>query len=348
MTSYKTLVYDILNTIDDILENFVFQGYQGVVDYLEKPLGVAIVLFFVCYGISISQGWIKGSVSGLTRSLFKIGAIYFVGMNWGHFSGYVDDLFYKGASEIGAAILTASPVEWTSSGEIGVNGGLQYVLIEIWEIAQKIFNEGGVTNPGPWIGGILVGLIGLLLVGLSLLEIVIAKCMLSILFVTAPLFIAFTLFETTQAFFDRWLGACVGYASLMIFVSAGLGVVIALDQWILIDYYTSINNKMDWIDTGAAILVTWICIGIIKRIAVLAMTIGGTVSTISADEMIAGSVGGMLSWMKDGKSPSRQDREHKAHEVRENRDKHGSGSMIKHVMRKMRSGDEDYDESSKG
>lgn len=344
MISYKAAITEILNQVDSLLTNYVQYGYQGMVDYLEAPLGAAIVLFFVCYGIAISQGWIKGSVAGLTRSLFKIGTIYFVGMNWGNFSAYIYNLFYNGASEIGAAILTASPIKFASTGTIGINNALQLVLVEIWEISQWIFDSGGAFNPGPWVGGILLGLVGLLLVGIALLEVIIAKCMLSILFVTAPLFIAFTLFDATQAFFDRWLGACVGYASLMIFVCAGLGIVISLDQWILADMYVDQAAHVKWIDTGTAILVTWICIGIIKRIATLAMTIGGTVTTISADEMIAGTVGGALSWIKDGKFPSHREREIKERDARENRSRNEKSSVVKNIMRKMRQGNENYDD----
>ena len=344
MISYKTVVDDILTQVDTLLTNYVQYGYKGLVDYLEAPLGVAIVLFFVCYGVSISQGWIKGYISSMTRSLFKIGVIYFVGMNWGNFSAYIYDLFYKGSSEIGAAILTASPIQFTSTGAVGVNGALQLVLVEVWEIAQWIFDKGGALNPGPWFGGVLLGLVGLFLVGVALLEIVIAKCMLSILFVTAPLFIGFTLFEPTQTFFDRWLGACVGYSSLLIFVCAGLGIVISLDQWILVGMYADQAVHVKWIDTGTAILVTWVCIGIIKRIAALAMSIGGTVTTISADEMIAGSVGGMLSWAKDGKISPHRERESHTRHAKEEHDKHQNNRIIKHVMRKMRRGDEDYNE----
>lgn len=305
MSSYNTIVSDLLSKVDGVLEDFVYHGYQGLVDYLEVPLGAAIVLFFVIYGISISQGWIKGSVSGLTHSVFKIGVIYFIGMNWSHFSMYVYDLFYKVSSEIGAALLTSLNFDFSYNNESGINAGLQIVLSEIWTAAQTIFNAGGITNPGPWIGGILIGLIGLFFVGFALLEIIIAKCMLSILLVTAPLFIAFTLFESTQSFFDRWLGANVTYASLMIFISATLGIVITLDHWILADYFGSSLKKMTWIDTATAILVTWVCIGIIKRVAVLAMNIGGSVSTISANEMLAGTVGTFLNPSRGNGSSSK-------------------------------------------
>lgn len=295
MISYANLINDLLSQVDTLLVDYVQNGYETLADYLAAPLGAAIVLFFVCYGVSISQGWIKGSVAGLTHSLFKIGVIYFLAMNWGNFSFYVYDLFYKGASEIGAVLLKASPIHFSTSEDLTINSALQTVLSEIWEIAQWIFDKGGITDPGPWLGGVLVGLIGFILVGFALLEIVIAKCMLSILFVIAPLFIAFTLFETTETFFDRWLGACVSYSTLMILISASLGVVLSIDYWIVNDMHAVEAKEVTWIDTGAVILVTWVCIGIIKRISLLALSIGGTVSTISGEEMFAGSVGALLN-----------------------------------------------------
>lgn len=307
MISYDTLINSLLTQVDDLLVDYVQNGYQALIDYLAAPLGAAIVLFFVCYGVSMSQGWIKGSISGLTYSLFKIGVIYFLAMNWGNFSFYVYDLFYKGASEIGAVLLGASPIHFSTAEELTINSALQTVLDEIWQIAQWIFDKGGITDPGPWIGGVLVGLIGVFLIGFSLLEIVIAKCMLSILFVIAPLFIAFTLFEMTENFFDRWLGACISYSVLMILISASLGIVLSLDYWIVNDMHAAKADGVTWIDTGAVILVTWVCIGIIKRISVLAMSIGGSVSTISANEMFAGAVGTLLNPSREtsGSSKSR-------------------------------------------
>lgn len=316
MISYENLVNDLLTQVDTLLGDYIQNGYEALVDYLAAPLGAAIVLFFICYGVSISQGWIKGSVAGLTHSLFKIGVIYFLAMNWGNFSFYVYDLFYKGASEIGAVLLKASHIHFSTSEELTINTALQTVLSEVWEIAQWIFNKGGITDPGPWIGGVLVGLVGIFLVGFSLLEIVIAKCMLSILFVIAPLFISFTLFEVTETFFDRWLGSCVSYAALMILISASLGIVLSVDYWIVNDMHTVKAQEVTWIDTGAVILVTWVCIGIIKRISLLAMSIGGTVSTISADEMFAGAIGGLLNFSKEDNRPP------KPHDSHSNKNDH--------------------------
>ncbi|MCD8573628.1 MAG: type IV secretion system protein [Gammaproteobacteria bacterium] len=198
---YSTLVEEILTEIDVLLDKYVVDGYQALAGYLEVPLGVAIVFFFVCYGIALTQGWVKGSMAELTKSIFKIGMIYYLGMNWGHFSDYVMTLFYDAAGQIGDILVNASPVSLPTLGGEGINGALQSILIELMKISEWIIKTGSWTNWMPIIEGVAMGAAAVMLVGFAILEMIIAKCMLSILFVLAPLFIAFTLFESTQTFF---------------------------------------------------------------------------------------------------------------------------------------------------
>lgn len=294
MAFYTTLISELLSEVDILLDQYVTTGYETLAGYLEVPLGIAIVFFFVCYGVGLTQGWIKGSVGGMTKSLFKIGMIYYLGMNWGHFSEYVSALFYDAAGHIGDVLVKASPIKLPTLGGEGINGALQSILIELMKISQWIIDAGSWRNWVPLIEGCAIGAVGIFLVMFAVLEIVIAKCMLSILFVTAPLFIAFTLFKSTHTFFDRWLGACVGYSMLMIFVCAGLGIVVALDQWALAGVYATEALNIKTIDSGVLILVSLVCLGILKRIAGLAMNIGGSITTVSGSEMFAGAVGGAL------------------------------------------------------
>ena len=208
--------------------------------------------------------------------------------------------------------MRASPIELPTSGGEGINGALQSVLIEVLKIAQIIIDSGSWHNVLPLVEGFSIGAVGCLLIGFAVLEIIISKCMLSILFVLAPLFIAFTLFEATQTFFDRWLGACVGYAMLMIFICAGLGIVVALDQWAIADVYENnvLSNNMTGltaIDTAVIILVTFVCFGILKRMSILAMSIGGSITSVSGNEMFASAVGGVmgkgtLNYLRDPKT----------------------------------------------
>ncbi len=294
MAFYTTLVTEILKEIDILLDSYVTEGYQTLASYLEVPLATAIVFFFVCYGVALTQGWVKGSMAELTKSLFKIGLIYYLGMNWGHFSDYVYTLFFDAAGHIGDVLVSASPIQMPQFAGEGINGALQSVLIELMKISEWIIKTGSWTNWMPLIEGVAIGAAAVILIGFAILEVIIAKCMLSILFVTAPLFIAFTLFEVTQPFFDRWLGACVGYSMLMIFICAGLGIVVALDQWSLAAVYLNKAVGVTAIDASVMVLVTFVCFGILKRISLLAMSIGGSITSISGNEMFASAVGGAM------------------------------------------------------
>lgn len=292
--SYTNIIEAILTEVDTLLKTYAFDGYTALADYVRVPLGVAVVLYFVCFGVGMTQGWVKGSLSEHAKSCLRIGLIYTIGLHWSFFSEYAYNVFYEASGHIGDVLVGASPVPLPTIGGEGINGALQSILIEVWKISQWILDGGSFTNLGPFVGGLLVGVVGCLLVALAVLETVVAKCMLSILFVTAPLFIAFTLFKCTHTFFDRWLGACVGYACLMIFICAGLGIIVSLDQWILADYYVVKAAEMHWVDMGTAILVSLVCIGLLKRIAGLAMSIGGSVTTVSGHEVLAGVVGGFV------------------------------------------------------
>lgn len=305
MASYSLLVEQVLTEVDLILKNYVYDGYQALTSYLEVPLGCAIVLFYVIYGIYITQGWTKGSVSGFVKSASKVGLIYYFGMNWGHFSEYVYTLFYDVAGHIGDVLVSASPIELPTLGGTGINGALQSIYIELMKIGQWIMDAGSFSNWGPFFGGLGVLISGWLMVGYAILETIIAKVMLSVLFVTAPLFIAFTMFKPTQSFFDRWLGACVGYSLLMIFICTALGIVVSLDQWALAAVYASKALDMRWIDVGVVILVTFVCFGILRRVALLATSIGGTVTTMSSNELVAGAVGGAVSSAMSVKNATR-------------------------------------------
>lgn len=342
MVYYKGIVDAFLGQVDLVLENYVYDGYQAMADYLAAPLGVAIVLFFVCYGIGLTKGFLEGSFQNLIHSIFKIGLIYFVGMNWGNFSEYVCTIFYVAAGQIGEVLINASPINFPGEGVKNINDALQSVLSQTWEISAKLFMNGGLTNTGPWISGFILGSVGLLLIGLALLEIVIAKCMLSILFVLAPLFIVFTLFKHTHNFFNRWLGSCVGYAMLMIFICASLGIVLELDYWIVQDVSQLDPSSAQFIDVGVAILVTWVCIGILRRITGLALLIGDCVTTVDGAALIsdfARMASGALALTRQ--SPNKFSEEQEKSSGNSGHFKnHTDKKYISHIMKRLRNGEQ--------
>jgi type IV secretion system protein VirB6 len=294
MPFYLTIIERLFTELDLLLNNFVFNGYSALANYLKVPLGLAIVLYIVLMGLSITQGWIQLSMANLVKSVTKIALIYTAAMNWSWFSNDVVDLFNKGAGEIGSVLVAATPVPIPHFAGEGINGAMQSVLIEITQIGSWIWNQGAWNNMSPCFTAALIFGFGYVLILVALFELVLAKIMLAILFSTAPLFISFTLFKPTHGFFDRWLGACVGFALLMIFISSMLALALSLLQWSIAGMYASHALKMSLVGFVPVMIVGFIGVGILLKVAHLAQAIGGGVSTASGSALLAGTVGGAV------------------------------------------------------
>jgi type IV secretion system protein VirB6 len=145
------------------------------------------------------------------------------------------------------------------------------------------------------------------LVGIAVFELALSKIMLALLFGTAPLFVAFTLFKATHSFFDRWLGAIAGYAFVFLFVSSILALVLYLADWVIVDSLENKGTSFSTVSFLPIALVSCLGIGITLSAARLAQSIGGTVTTASANSLLAGMVGSAVGGVNAlGKTKSAQ------------------------------------------
>jgi len=292
--TYMTIIEQLFTELDVLLSNYVFHAYSALVGYLKAPLALAIVLYIVLMGWSITQGWVKLSMGNLVKSSIKLAVIYTAAMNWGWFSHYVVDLINKGSGQIGDVLVSATPVPIPHFAGEGINGAMQSVLIEFTKIGAWVWDMGSWHNMGPCFTGILIWGFGYALILVAVFELVLAKIMLAVLFATAPLFIGFTLFKPTHSFFDRWLGACVGFGLLMIFVSSMLALALSISQWAIAGTYADHAIGISLVGFVPVMIVGFIGVGIILKAAQLAQAIGGTITTTSGSSLIAGTIGGAV------------------------------------------------------
>jgi type IV secretion system protein VirB6 len=294
LPAYLTIIERLFTELDLLLNNFVFNGYSALANYLKTPLGLSIVLYIILMGLSISQGWVKLAMGNLVKASIKLAFIYMAAMNWGWFSHNVVDSLNKGVGEIGRVLVSATPVPIPHFAGEGINGAMQSVLIEFTDIGNWIWSRGAWNNISPCFTAVLIWGFGYALILVAIFELVLAKIMLAILFSTAPLFISFTLFRTTHGFFDRWLGACVGFALLMIFVSSMLALALSISQWAIADIYLSRAISVSLVGFVPIMIVGFIGVGILLKASHLAQSIGGSVSTASGSALLAGTVGGAV------------------------------------------------------
>lgn len=289
-----TIVEQLFQELDVLLNNYVFQAYHALSSFLKTPLSLAISLYIIVLGVSISQGWIKLSVSNLVKSTLKIGIIYTAAMNWSWFSQYFVSTINNGAGEIGSVLVSATPVPIPHFAGEGINGAMQSVMIEVTKIGAWTWDMGSWHNFGPRFTALMIWGFGYAYLLVSIFELVVAKIMLAILLATAPLFISFTLFKTTHGFFDKWLGACVGFALLQIFVSAFLALALSISQWAIGGTYVSHAMGITLVGFVPMMIVGFIILGSLLKVSQLAQSIGGVVSTSSASTLLAGAIGGAI------------------------------------------------------
>jgi len=201
-------------------------------------------------------------------------------MNWGFFSHNVIDFIQQGSSQLGAILLKSNKEFSSINPQQGIEGALQSVLTHFTKIGYWLWRRGSWHSISPYFEAIVIWGAGMVLVIYVMLQLITANIMLSILFVMAPLFIGFMIFQPTQRLFDRWAGHVISYALLILFVSVLLSLILSITQWAISDI-TEYNllNILSIVTFVPIVLVCFISIALIKRVTRMAHDIGLNFST---------------------------------------------------------------------
>lgn len=288
---YDTVVVSLTSQIDTLMNNFIFNGYNALVEALTKPLAALSLLFIVLAGYGITHGFIQSPLKELYKFSLRLGFIYFFAMNWGNFSAYMVGLFIDGAGHLGATLMKGTHLN-TSSGSI--TQGLQSVFTEVIKVGTWTIKKASIRHLGPYYTAIMIYISGIAVVLLALFEIVVAKIMLAICLCTAPFFFLFTLFEKTRVFFDRWLGFVVGYSLVLILVSSVVGLCMSLIHWSVAGYMADHAASIDSVGWIPIFIISALSVVCISQSASIAKNIGGACHTTGGSSMALGLMGGVM------------------------------------------------------
>lgn len=303
--SFYTIIVQLFEELDLLLKDYVYNGYGALASYLKTPLGLSVTLYFIILGISMTNGWIEMRLSDFIKTVFKISLIYMFAMHWDAFSLYVVQGIQGTAGEIGDVLISATPIPIPHFAGEGIDGALQSVFIEVTKIGAWTWDMGNWHNMGPCFTALLIWGFGYVLLLVGIFEILLSKIMLAVLFTTAPLFVMCCLFKQTKGFFERWLGAIVGFALLLIFVSAVLGLALNLMQWGIGATYADKALHINLVGFIPVMLLGFLGLGMILKVSALAQSIGGTVTTDGAAALIGAGIGYSLGRAWQGTSAAK-------------------------------------------
>lgn len=300
---YSNVIVSLSAQVDNLTTNFIQHGYTALMNALRAPLVSLSVLFIVLTGYGITRGLIKAPLEELVKFSIRLGIIELFAMNWGFFADNMLALFVNGAGELGSALMKSTNLMPQSFSNQGVMGGLQSVFNEVIRAGAWVAKKATFRHPSPLLSALLIYASGMIVIGIALMELVIAKLMLSLCLVTAPLFFCLTLFDKTRAFFDRWLGALAGFSLVLIFVSGVVGLCMSLIHWSVADYANPQNADVVAVGWIPILLVSCFCTVAISQAAHIAKAIGGACHTAGGSAMVGGFIGGAMgaaSTLKSG------------------------------------------------
>jgi type IV secretion system protein VirB6 len=295
MVHYNTVIVQLFNELDSILNQFVFNSYATLAQHLQTPLFMAGVIYIMLMGYAVTAGWVKLSMSAILKSVIHLGLVFTFALHWDFFSRIVVTGIEGGSGELASWLMQSVQHAPLSLDTHQVNDALQKTFSEFAEIGHYIWARASWRAPGPYMDALVVWISGFVLVAIAVFELALSKIMLAVLFGMAPLFLGFTLFKPTHGFFDRWLGAIAGYAFVFLFVSAILALVLSLAEWSIAGV---LADKAEHISTVSFLPIALVCllgIGITLSVSRLAQAIGGTVTTASSASLLAGTVGGAIA-----------------------------------------------------
>lgn len=293
------MIVEILNQVDTITQEFVFNGYQGLVSAYKPAIFGLVILAIIVFGYALLHGFVEMSMAELGKRILLIGFVLTFALNWGTFSSYVYDLCTKAPNQIATTLLQSIP-----NTPFHDQGGVNLALDKYWDssmfIASQTFAKGGISHWSPFLIGFLMILLTFILAGIALVELIMAKFGLAIFMVLAPLIIPTLLFKATkEALFDGWVKHLITFALIPIFITAGLALGLLLMASVM-------NNLDSMVEAGTIptmqqvapyMLYSIATIGLLMKASVMAVSMAGGFAL----SMAAGTAALATRFYKKGK-----------------------------------------------
>lgn len=276
-------VTQVLNNVDNITQNFVFNSYQGFGAFADTIWTLMAITYiaFTGYKVVLSGNF---DVPTLFGDFAKVLLILVAVTQWDFFGQGFYDVVIGVPNDMGGNLINSNGLLTVSvlgfNYDITGDAALGHFWTQGQEIVTRLFTLAGKGFLFDIAIAFLAVLVWVAIAALTiaaLLLLILAKFAVAIFMAVAPLFILFAMFQTTRPFFEGWLRMTVNYALIPLFVYAVLALILSMILEPLNELSENIND-----DTPLFPLVS----------PVILMAIVGTVILTQVLQMAAGVAGG--------------------------------------------------------
>ncbi|WP_198266675.1 type IV secretion system protein [sulfur-oxidizing endosymbiont of Gigantopelta aegis] len=211
-----TFFQDTFTNVDEALANYIVNASDNLITTLTPIFTSMMIIWITIWGYMAMMGRIEGLLQDSFFKILKVAFIITLGLKTAQYNEIIVP-FLQGMPEQIASTISGNPTS-------NIYGLLDNIMNSIYSAGKSSWDRGGMTKFSPLIialiiwgfGGFMVVLLGALLM--------LSKVAITLLLAIGPIFIIATLFQSTQRFFDSWIGVLMNQSFTLILV-AGIGSI---------------------------------------------------------------------------------------------------------------------------
>lgn len=269
----------LFKSADGLLNNYATEASQRVIATI-APVAVTLFgIFVLLWGFAHLRNKIEEPVTDGAMRLVKVAIVLGIALNVTYYGNFVVDF------ALNTPMAFAQSASGSSAGTTSASVGdvLDKSLNKGFQLGQRVWDQGGITSPGPVVCAIVIWVSVALILLFSAMLIMLSKVALVVLLAIGPVFIMLLLFQGTQRFFEVWMGQVVNFMVTMV-----LAVLVTVLLITLVDGFLQRMLSDTTASSGKMLLETVVMGGIgvlvLRQVPAMASAIAGgiAVSTMGA------------------------------------------------------------------
>lgn len=226
MIIVSSFITGTLNTVDSVISNYVNTAYTN---FVQANSGV-ITLLFTVYVMMMGYQFLfhrhHEHLSGVIKQIITMLCVYGLVMNWNLYHLFVYQIFTEEPTKIANVLINSTNGMQTGS----ISEALDGIYLAVINSSTDLFNQINFSASGLAfiLYGCFVFVIGTLLCIYTLLLFIYAKLMMAVALALGPIFILFTMWESTRGLFSAWLNKLMTLALIPVVTSGVLALMLSV------------------------------------------------------------------------------------------------------------------------
>lgn len=222
---------ELLSTqIESVVDNFVSGAVGNVITTAVPLVTIALTLSLMLQGLMMMASPSGQPLSELLKRFFGIAMISTFATAGGFYQANLASMIMNLPEEMSSALLAGTGISASNITEM-IDDSLAVGM----DIIVELSLEGNWRKWAPYMMAALFAVILIVVCGLALAYIIVAKVLLAITVAFGPAFIFLLLFKSTRGLFSKWVGTVINYAVLMVLLAAVLSFLMSFFQTVLTD-----------------------------------------------------------------------------------------------------------------